>query len=101
MVIYEVNIDVTADIEEEYITWLREHVRILLREPGFLGADLFVVDNENEFERRFSVRYRLVDAHALDSYLQRSAAAFRQEGIERFGARARVTRRILTHTQRF
>ncbi|WP_281286476.1 DUF4286 family protein [Legionella geestiana] len=40
-IIYEVNLSVDADILEEYVAWLQEHVRLMLQFPGFQSAEVF------------------------------------------------------------
>ncbi len=100
MVIYEVNLDISPDVADDYVAWLRSHVKEIQKIPGILGADLFSVDGADDW-RCLSVRYRLVDKAALQNYLERHAPRLQSEGVERFGDKFRASRRVLTHVQRF
>lgn len=100
MVIYEVNLDVSPEVADDYVAWLRGHVRDVRKVPGVLGADLFSVDGVDGWPS-LSVRYRIVDKAALQNYLDRHAPRLQIEGIQRFGDKFRATRRVLTHVQRF
>lgn len=100
MVIYEVNLDVSPDVADDYVAWLRGHVKEIRKIPGVLGADLFAVDGGDDW-RRLSVRYRIVDNAALQNYLERHAPRLQSEGTERFGDKFRASRRVLTHVLRF
>ena len=93
---YEVSLSVAADIADDYLAWLQAHIGQLLALPGFVQARLWRVEDPAQTGRvDYCVRYRLADARALDAYLQRHAAAMRQEGLARFGAAVRAHRRIL------
>ena len=41
MILYEVNLEVDAEIASDYLAWLDAHVREIRALPGFLGAELF------------------------------------------------------------
>jgi hypothetical protein len=41
MVVYEVNLDVNADVFAAYRAWLDEHIGSMLALPGFVGAEVF------------------------------------------------------------
>jgi quinol monooxygenase YgiN len=97
MILYEVNLEVRDEILADYRPWLAEHVRAMLRMPGFVSAEVF--------ERRdppppdgthaLTVQYRLVDEAALDRYLMQHALRMREDGLRRFGDGFTATRRVL------
>jgi len=95
---YEVNLAVDAEVAEAFAAWLPGHVAELLALPGFLGAEIFRVDEPAPptGEVALSVRYRLRDQAALDAYLRDHAARLRADGVARFGGRFRATRRVLS-----
>lgn len=97
MIVYEVNLDVDAEIAEAYLQWLDAHMRDIVRLPGFTGAELFeCVDPEPSAARRaICVQYRLLDAAALQRYLREHAPRMRADGEARFGGRFRAQRRVL------
>ena len=98
LIVYEVNVEIDAAIEDAYRAWLRDHVDAMLSLPGFTGADVFdVVDPPPAPQRaHLCVQYRLVDDAALQAYLRDHAQRMRADGVSRFGDRVRATRRVLT-----
>jgi len=100
MFIYEVNVDVSPGIADDYVAWLGAHVRAIQRIDGFLGADLYQVESDEEW-RSYCVQYRVVDKNALAAYLNTDAPRLRAEGIARFGDNFRASRRVMMHIQRF
>lgn len=100
MIVYEVNLDITAGIAAEYRAWLDTHVRTMLALPGFTGARVFEVlePQAPATQVALSVQYTLADVSALDAYLRDHAARMRAEGVARFGAGFRARRRVLRDT---
>jgi hypothetical protein len=96
-VVYEVNLDVAAEVIDAYRGWLDAHVAEILALPGFTGARLFEVAEPAPAEGRIAlcVQYQLRDAAALDAYLREHAARMRADGQARFGGRFTASRRIL------
>lgn len=97
MVVYEVNLDVDADLFPGYRTWLDEHVHAMIALPGFAGAQIFErTDPPPPANRRsFCVHYKLNSVADLDRYLREDAARMRADGQERFAGRFTASRRIL------
>ncbi|MDN5863932.1 MAG: DUF4286 family protein [Gammaproteobacteria bacterium] len=95
--LYEVTLKFDAAIAEEYDVWLEQHVEEMLALPGFVSAEISTIEegdlSANEVGR--VVHYRLEDRAAFDAYLRNHAAGMRDEGIQRFGDRARASRRLL------
>ncbi len=103
MLVYEVNLDVDAEIAESYRDWLEEHIREMLEIEGFVSAELLLRqpgDDEGADPTRigFTVHYRLEDREALEHYLANDAPRMRADGIRRFGERFAASRRILETT---
>lgn len=96
-VVYEVNLDLDADIAEAYLLWLDDHIEVMCALPGFTGARVFEVIEPpaDPGRQRFSVHYMLDDQAALDAYLRDHAALMRAEGEAHFGGRFRASRRVL------
>ncbi|KTD04047.1 hypothetical protein Lgee_0290 [Legionella geestiana] len=95
-IIYEVNLSVDADILEEYVAWLQEHVRLMLQFPGFQSAEVFKEEVAlNAPQHAFTVHYRLQNRDSLEHYFKENAAAMREDGLRRFGGRFSASRRIL------
>jgi len=96
-VVYEVNIDLEADIRSEYLAWLDAHVAEICTLPGFLGAQVLQVTDPPPAPGRASlcVQYRLTGPDALGRYLAEHAPRLRTEGLARFGTRFSASRRVL------
>lgn len=96
-VIYEVNLDIDANIASEYRAWLREHVAEICALPGFTGAQPFDVLDPAAADGRVQlcVQYALTDAAALETYLRDHAPRLRADGMARFGGKFTATRRVL------
>lgn len=96
MVIYEVNVRVTDAIYTAYHAWLLLHVKQMLRFPGFLKADMGVVDDQLEKgSKQFRISYSIASAHHLENYLQLHASQMRAAAVEAFGDQFSVSRRIM------
>ncbi len=95
-IVYLVDLDVDAGIAQEYLSWLRQHVRQMLALPGFLGARIFerLEPQAREGRSGFSVHYRLRDRAAFEDYLREHAPRMRAGGA-RFGDGVRISRGLL------
>lgn len=101
-VIYEVNIEVDAAVQDDYRAWLHDHIAEILALPGFTRAKVFQVVDPPPSAGRFAlcVQYALIHRAALDDYLRDHAPRLRADGIARFGDRFHASRRILDSAQR-
>ena len=95
--VYEVTLEIDADVFEAFRVWLRGHVQEILSLPGFIGAELFERDEPAAAagQRGLCVVYRLVDQAALERYLRDDAPRLRADGQARFGGRFSASRRVL------
>lgn len=96
-VVYEVNLDLDADIEVAYRAWLASHVAEILALPGFIGATVFNVVDPPPAPGRVAlcVQYALRDDAALQDYFEQHAPRLRGDGLARFGGRFHASRRVL------
>lgn len=96
-VLYAVSLDVDAAVIDEYLVWLRAHMREIAALPGFTGAQLFEQDEPAAQPGRvaLSVHYTLRDEQALADYLRDHAPRMRADGLARFGGRFNATRQVL------
>ena len=96
MIIYEVNLTINNDIYAEYYHWLIDHVKEMLKFPGFktveIAKEKLLQDNNNQ--SKLTVRYTLNSEDDLDNYLNHHAPRIREEGIKKFGNQFSATRRI-------
>lgn len=100
MILYEVNLAVDRAIAEDYAAWLGPHIAGLLALDGFLSAEWFEADSDDE-RVHWCVQYRLRDRAALDTYVATHAERLRGDGLARFGGRFTATRRILARQSAF
>jgi Protein of unknown function (DUF3667)/Domain of unknown function (DUF4286) len=100
-VVYEVSLDAEAAIEVPFDTWLRDHVADVLQFDGFLSAEILGDGMATDGRIRRIVQYRLRNQAALDAYLRDHAPRMRAQGIEKFGERYTVERRVLAHREEF
>ena len=95
-IIYEVNVFVQRDIENEYREWLAKHIEEILALPGFFDAKTFDVQQDDNADTvAICVHYHLESQAALDNYFEHHAARLRADGVARFGDRFRASRRVL------
>lgn len=93
--IYEVNLEVDADVRAAYLEWLRPHVQEMLDLPCFEQADLF-----EDTQGQWVVQYRAVSKEAIDTYLNTYSKQMRGDGLRRFEGKFKATRRVLQHIER-
>ena len=131
MIVYEVNIRVINEVAEEYTAWLEHHIREMLEFDGFIAAEWFEVEEDQETRdlekavrqavrldesvpveireaasmsvetRLYTVHYRLRDRESLDRYFDIHAEGMRREGTERFGDSFAATRRVMRTVHAF
>jgi hypothetical protein len=95
-VVYEVTLSVPEARAEELADWLPWHASEMLALPGFIDANIFDPEPDEQTGRmRCEVQYVVSDRKSLDEYLEQKADEMRREGIERFGDDLSATRRIL------
>ena len=97
MIVYEVNLDVRADIYDAYRAWLAAHVGEILALPGFVSAEIFDVRDPAPARgrRALTVCYRVADEASLERYFAEHAPRLREDGQRRFGGAFTATRRVL------
>lgn len=92
--IYEVTLSVEREIVEAFDAWLENHVREMLDLPGFLKAETFELEDDEERARRVT-HYYLASEEDLEQYLAGPANEMRQSGIDRFADQFEASRRVL------
>ena len=97
MIVYEVNIKVREAVADDYRAWLGDHVRELLTLPGFLSAEVMVLEPEQPTpeQQELVVAYRLDSYHSLIRYLAEHAPRMRAKANERFEGQFEISRRVL------
>ncbi|HAU1091264.1 TPA: DUF4286 family protein [Legionella pneumophila] len=96
MVVYEVNLAIDNDIYKEYKDWLDEHIKEMLKFPGFVYATVMhqSMDADNsDNQKHLTVQYQLESAEDLQNYFREHAPKMRGDGVKRFEGRFTATRR--------
>lgn len=115
-IIYEVRLEIDADIEQEYDAWLADHVDQMLRIDGFLAAEILVpepADPGSPLQKPSprhaeqipeqvppphrvirQVQYHVATRQHLEDYFREHAARMREQGVQRFGDRFSASREI-------
>lgn len=97
MIVYEVNIKVREAVADDYRAWLGDHVRELLTLPGFVSAEVMIVEPEQADgqHQEIVVHYRLESHHALTRYLAEHAPRMRAKAHAHFDGQFQIHRRVL------
>ncbi len=95
MIIYEVNLQIAAQIADEFSQWLANHIDEMLEIDGFEGAEWWQVESEDEAHVYYSVHYQLIDRQKLTEYFAQHADRMRGDGLARFGESFSASRRVL------
>src|SRR5579859_5374611 len=93
--VYEVTLDIQADVAVEFDAWLKDHVHAMLALPGFHDARILKPDAAAPGTERRVVQYTLGGRTELDHYLAEHAPHMREDGVKRFGDKLKTSRRVL------
>lgn len=99
MILYEVNIDIKANIFDEYIKWLENHIKEMLLIDGFLRAKTFqnftdIQESKNK-DKQVIVQYEVQCLDKLNQYFNNQASKMRTQTRDLFGNNLVITRRVL------
>lgn len=87
MVQYQVHITVRHEIYETYVKWMQEeHIHEVLRQPGFISADLCLRKGGSmeSSSKEVKVVYLVESEEAIKAYLSGPALELRQKGTDLF-----------------
>jgi len=94
MIIYEINITINKILYNEYINWLNNHIKLILKNDGFIKSEKFVYD-ESKKTISISVHYFIKSIEQLNYYLKYNSQKMREEGVKKFPNGVNIKRRIL------
>ena len=97
--IYEVTLSIDQEIIDEFDAWLEDHVLEMLDIPGFLKAETFELEDDDEGRARRVAHYYLASEKDLEEYLAGPANAMRESGIALFADRFEASRRVLRRSK--
>ncbi|GGG35031.1 DUF4286 family protein [Bizionia arctica] len=85
MIIYNVTVNLEESIHEEWLSWIKEHIPLMLATGKFTEAKLTRVLVDEKIEGfTYSIQYRAKSREDLDAYYQDHANHLRQDGLKRF-----------------
>lgn len=93
--IYEVTFSVDREIVAAFDAWLAIHVTEMLEIPGFLKAETFELEDDEQGRARRVTHYYLASEEDLEQYLAGPANAMRQSSIDQFADQFEANRRVL------
>ena len=104
-VYYEVNLEISKEIAQEYLDWLIPHSIEMLEIDGFLDVtfnDFIKVkeDNDPNIVRKVVV-YKVESMEKMQQYFDNQAKKMRGGAVSKFGGKFKATRRVLTPTRQF
>lgn len=100
MIIYEVELTITDEIAEAYLSWLPTHIQDMLQIDGFMSADMEEVIEPVSKSTVVLVRYSVRSELDLFDYLELHAPIMRLQALDKFGEQFLASRRILKRTLR-
>jgi hypothetical protein len=84
MIIYNVTANIEESIHQEWLTWIKEHIPIVLATGKFEKATLTRVLVEEDMGVTYSIQYRSYSREALDAFYKDDAPKFRSEAQKKF-----------------
>lgn len=86
MYIYNVTINIDADVKDEWLTWMETHILDVLNTGKFVSAKLTEVLVEEEMGgTTYSVQYSANSKKDIEDYYKEDAPQLRKEGMRKFG----------------
>lgn len=97
--VYEVNVHLRPEIQQEYKVFLLKHMNELLNIDGFLTATLFELPSTQDvFSVHLTIHYKIESITQLQRYFDTDASRMREQAITLFGESMKVDRRILSYS---
>jgi hypothetical protein len=100
MVLYEVNLRLKVQVENNYIEWLNFHIKEILMINGFIDAQIYFISRDLEFAY-YSVHYFIKSEELLNIYFEKYAPKLRKDALDKFGDNFSASRRVLKLIKKF
>jgi len=97
MILYNVTISIDADVEAEWVEWMKaKHIPDILNTGMFVSARIFRVLNEEDVESTsYAMQYLAESMEHINLYQQRYAPALQEEHHVRFRGKYAAFRTLL------
>ena len=93
MVIYEVNIQFDANIQNNFLSWLKSHANKMLKFNGFERYNIY---KDEKDALCFSIHYYIKSIIYLENYLKNHSTNMRLKGEKEFQNKMSINRRVLS-----
>ena len=102
MILYNVTVSLDANIEQEWLTWMRsKHIPDVMATGCFLESRFSRVNGEEENGFTYATTYLAESQEKLDTYQTAFAPALKQEHSERYLGKFAAFRTFLTVIEEF
>lgn len=103
MIKYVVDLKVNADIYDEFLTWLANHIKEILCFNGFIKAEMHEEVDVGSIGKihYLVISYDLDSLQNLQEYFDNYAITMRKQTAEKFGDKVKASRRIFSVKQVF
>ena len=96
MILYSVTITIDAEIESEWIDWMkRVHVPDVVRTGCFTGSHIYKLIASDAANPSYVMQYHCRSLAEYHRYRDNFAAALRKEHFDKFAGRFRGSRQLL------
>ena len=96
MIIYEVNIKISPQIYNEYISWLEKHITLMMEHEGFIKYKKYTVDSDSPIKKELCIHYYIENMELFNHYLSKNSYAMRNDiTLEKFQGKFSINRRVL------
>lgn len=86
MIIYNVTINVDESVHDDWLAWIKAHIKEVLATGKFKDAKLTRVLVEEDLGGvTYSIQYRAMSRELLDAYYKEDANRLRNDSFKRFG----------------
>ena len=86
MIIYNVTVNVDKSIHDEWLLWIKAHIRDVLNTGKFKDAKLArVLVKEELGDITYAVQFRASSRDCLDAYYKEDAERLRNVSLKKFG----------------
>lgn len=102
MLLYEVNVSIASDLAQEYLIWLRSHIRQMLMIDGFASAKILLDTSSNNTDNKITkivAQYEVVSEIKLNNYFRDHAERMRSQLPEKYLNYLQIHRRVLSVEQ--
>ncbi len=85
MIIYNVTVHVEESIHDAWLSWIKDHIPMVLSTGRFSEAKLTkVLVEEESGDTSYSIQYRAKTREDLDNYYKFDAEKLKSEGLKKF-----------------